>query len=90
MCLILTLIVSLISSICYAAKLLYKKVADKSLISVTMMYWSAALMFAFVGIADKLAGKAFLEITIKDTVIGAIVVIAGILMYFFLKSKNKQ
>ncbi len=89
MCLVLTVIASLITSICYAAKLFAHKKGDKAMLSVSLMFWSAALMFCFVGFTDMMSGKPFLELTIKDAAIGAVVIIAGIGMYFYLRMRNK-
>lgn len=90
MCLILTVIAALVCSICYTAKLAARKNADKAMLTVTMMFWSAALMFAFVGFSDKISGGDFLELTLKDAFLGSVVIIAGIFMYFFLKMRNKR
>ena len=89
MCLILTLIAAMVSLICYMAKRVLGRGADKCMLAVSAMYWSAELMWCAMGASAKISGGDFLEMSAKDAAIGAVVVVAGVAMYFFLRARNK-
>ncbi len=88
MCLLITLVAALISSILWLVKKLYFKTNDRCMFAVSAMLWSATLMWCAMGAISAITGGTFLEMTKKDALLGLIVVASSVAMYFFLLKKN--
>ena len=90
MCLLLTLIAALFSLVVWLFKKISAKKNDRSLLAVTGMLWSAEAMWCAMGAISALSGGDFLEMTVKDALLGFVVIAAAVAMYIFLRRKNKD
>lgn len=76
MCLILTCIAAVITTVLYFR---YPKISARfSLEHLALMYWGAALMWGVDGVFRLMEGECFLELTVNDTLLGILVVICGL------------
>lgn len=76
MCLILTCIAAVITTVLYFR---YPKISARfSLEHLALMYWGAALMWSVDGVFRVMEGEHFLELTLNDTLLGMLVVICGL------------
>lgn len=76
MCLILTCIAAVITTVLYFR---YPKISARfSLEHLALMYWGAALMWSVDGVFRLMEGERFLELTVNDTLLGILVVICGL------------
>ena len=76
MCLILTCIAAVITTVLYFR---YSKISARfSLEHLALMYWGAALMWSVDGVFRLMEGERFLELTVNDTLLGILVVICGL------------
>ena len=76
MCLILTCIAAIVSTILYfLCPGLSRRI---SLEHLALMYWGAALMWSVDGVFRLMEGEHFLELTLNDTLLGMLVVICGL------------
>ncbi len=84
MCLIMTIIAALAFSTAY---LFQKKegIVSKPVFSTMLMFWAAAVMWSVDGIASVLEGECFFDISKEDTVLGVIIVAAGLAAYVFFR-----
>ena len=84
MCLIMTIIAAVVFTAIWA------KMRKQSLLTTTLMFWAAALMWSVDGIASVLEGESFFDISREDTVLGAIIVVCGLAVFAFLTAMEKR
>ena len=89
MCLIMTILTAVILSVFYFRAEKQGKTA-KSLLTSTLMFWGAALMWSVDGIASLLEGEPFFDISSEDTVLGAIIVVCGLAIFAVLAALEKR
>ncbi|WP_407425123.1 hypothetical protein [Treponema sp.] len=53
----------------------------KSIFMAMLMFWAAGLMWSMDGIASVLEGEGFFDLSVEDTILGAIILISGILVF---------
>jgi len=75
MCLIMTIIAAVVFTAIWAKK------RTQSLLTTTLMFWAAALMWSVDGVASVLEGEPFFDISKEDTVLGAIIVLCGVAIF---------
>ena len=78
MCLIMTIIAAVVFTALWA------KMRKQSLLTTTLMFWAAALMWSVDGVASVLDGEPFFDISREDTVLGAIIVLCGVAVFAVL------
>ena len=84
MCLIMTIIAAVVFTAIWA------KMRKQSLLTTTLMFWAAALMWSVDGIASLLEGEPFFDISSEDTVLGAIIVVCGLAIFAVLAALEKR
>lgn len=89
MCLIMTILTAVILTAFYFRAKKQGKAA-KSLLTSTLMFWGAALMWSVDGIASLLEGEPFFDISREDTVLGAIIVVCGLAVFVLLAAIEKR
>lgn len=52
--------------------------------TTALMFWGAAIMWGVDCVADAMAGDALLDVSVGDSLLGAIVVIAGLAVFVLL------
>ena len=75
MCLIMTIIAAVVFTALWA------KMRKQSLLTTTLMFWAAALMWSVDGVASVLDGEPFFDISREDTILGAIIVLCGVAIF---------
>jgi len=89
MCLIMTILTAIVFTFfMFRAKKSGKPA--KSLLTSTLMFWGAALMWSVDGIASVLEGESFFDISREDTVLGFIIVVCGLAVFAFLTAMEKR
>ncbi len=89
MCLILTLIAALVSSVLW-----YKKdyANTYKIGTLALMFWGASLMWLVDCVFAVFEGEAFFDLSLDDTKLGALIIVCGIaawgLMLAFSRSKQ--
>ena len=78
MCLIMTIIAAVVFTALWA------KMRKQSLLTTTLMFWAAALMWSVDGVASVLDGEPFFDISREDTVLGAIIILCGLAIFAVL------
>lgn len=78
MCLIMTIIAAVVFTAVWA------KMRKESLLTTTLMFWAAALMWSVDGVASVLEGEPFFDISREDTVLGAIIILCGLAVFAVL------
>ena len=78
MCLIMTIIAAVVFTAVWA------KMRTQSLLTTTLMFWAAALMWSVDGVASVLDGEPFFDISKEDTVLGAIIILCGLAIFAVL------
>ena len=78
MCLIMTIIAAVVFTALWA------KIRKQSLLTTTLMFWAAALMWSVDGVASVLDGEPFFDISREDTVLGAIIILCGLAVFAVL------
>lgn len=81
MCLLITLFAAVISSICWFVS---NPQRNLQLGTLSLMYWGAGLMWIVDCIAALSEGEPFLTISGDDAVLGAVVVLCGLIVWFVL------
>lgn len=89
MCLIITVFAALVFTVLWAAAKKQGK-KHKSLWTTLLMFWAASLMWSVDGIASVLSGESFFDISVSDTILGVIVLAAGLLVFAFLFTKERR
>ena len=78
MCLIMTIIAAVVFTALWA------KMRKQSLLTTTLMFWAAALMWSVDGVASVLDGEPFFDISREDTILGAIIILCGVAIFAVL------
>lgn len=78
MCLIMTMIAAVVFTAIWA------KIRKQSLLTTTLMFWAAALMWSVDGVASVLDGEPFFDISREDTILGAIIILCGLAIFAVL------
>jgi len=78
MCLIMTIIAAVVFTVLWA------KMRKQSLLTTTLMFWAAALMWSVDGVASVLDGEPFFDISREDTILGVIIILCGVAIFAVL------
>ena len=78
MCLIMTIIAAVVFTAFWAKK------RTQSLLTTTLMFWAAALMWSVDGVASVLEGEPFFDISREDTILGVIIILCGVAIFAVL------
>jgi len=62
---------------------------SKSLFTAMLMFWGAALMWSVDCVANKMEGEALFDISKEDTLLGFIILAAGLIVYGALALKER-
>ena len=84
MCLIMTIIAAVVFTALWA------KMRKQSLLTTTLMFWAAALMWSVDGVASVLEGEPFFDISREDTVLGVIIILCGLAVFAVLAVFEKR
>ena len=84
MCLIMTMIAAVVFTALWAKK------RTQSLLTTTLMFWAAALMWSVDGVASVLDGEPFFDISREDTILGAIIILCGVAIFAVLAVFEKR
>lgn len=80
MCELMTIAAALVfTALYYVSK--RKGRPSKAVFTTMLMFWGAALMWAVDCVAEKMDGEALFDISREDTVLGFIILGAGLLVY---------
>jgi hypothetical protein len=79
---------TIIAAVVFTA--LWAKMRKQSLLTTTLMFWAAALMWSVDGVASVLDGEAFFDISREDTVLGAIIILCGLAVFAVLAVFEKR
>jgi len=63
--------------------------ASKAVFTTMLMFWGAALMWSVDCVANKMDGEALFDLSREDTVLGFIILGAGLLVYAALAIKER-
>ena len=63
---------------------------SRAVFTTTLMFWGAALMWAVDCVAEKMDGEALFDISREDTVLGFIVLGAGLLVFALLGAIGRR
>lgn len=87
MCLILTLIAALISSVLW-----YKKDRGNAykIGTLALMFWGAGLMWLVDSVFAVFEGEAFFDLSADDTKLGALIIVCGVAMWAFLLAISRS
>ena len=58
-----------------------KSAVSKSVFSTMLMFWAAGLMWSMDGVASVLEGEGFFDLSVEDTILGAIILFSGLLVF---------
>jgi len=89
MCLILTICAAVVFTALYFINKKNGKVR-KSLLNTVFMFWAAAIMWCVDGIASVYGGEPFFDISQEDTILGFIIVGAGLVVYAMMAWMEKR
>ncbi len=53
----------------------------KSIFMAMLMFWAASLMWSMDGVASVLEGEGFFDLSVEDTILGAIILASGLLVF---------
>lgn len=62
---------------------------SKAAFTTMLMFWGAALMWSVDCVANKMEGEALFDISKEDTLLGAIILVAGFAVYAALALKER-
>ena len=80
MCEIMTIVAALaFTAIYFVGK--RKGNPNKAVFTTMLMFWGAALMWGVDCVAEKMAGEALFDISREDTILGLIILGAGLLVF---------
>ena len=80
MCLIMTTITAIVFTVSFFVNK-KKGNVNKSVFMAMLMFWAASLMWSMDGVASVLGGEGFFDLSIEDTILGAIILISGLLVF---------
>ena len=89
MCLIMTICAAVVFSVLYAVNKKNGR-TKKSVTNTCLMFWAAAIMWSVDGIASVYGGEPFFDISREDTVLGFIIVGAGLVVYAMMAALEKR
>ena len=91
MCLIITIITAIVFTVAYLLKKQGGKEAKSEFMSM-LMFWAASLMWSMDGVASVLGGEGFFDLSMEDTILGAIIMMSGLLVFIVhsLWTKRKR
>ena len=91
MCLILTICTALALSGVYFYQR-KKSCVSKNVFDSMLMFWSASLMWSMDGLASVLSGEGFFDLSIEDTILGAIILACGMTVFavFSIMQRRKS
>ena len=80
MCLIITICAAVGFTVAFV---LNKKSGKntKSIFMAMLMFWAASLMWSMDGVASVLEGEGFFDLSVEDTILGAIILASGLLVF---------
>ncbi|MEG2857268.1 MAG: hypothetical protein RR994_01450, partial [Clostridia bacterium] len=78
MCLIMTLLAAVITTVLWYFR---SRKGKTSLGMLSLIYWGAGIMWLVDGFFCLAAGEPFFDISVRDTMLGAIVIVAGIVVW---------
>lgn len=78
MCLLVTLFAAVIASICW---FLVDPKHNLQLGTLSLMFWGAGLMWFADCMATYLGGEPFLDTSLDDLILGAVVVLCGLILW---------
>jgi hypothetical protein len=81
MCLMITLLAAVISTIVWYVKLPESKL---KLGTLSLMYWGAALMWTVDGFFCVAEGEPFLDLSLNDALLGILIVICGLAAWLLM------
>ena len=88
MCEIMTIVAALaFTAIYFAGK--RKGNPNKAVFTTMLMFWGAALMWGVDCVAEKMDGEALFDISREDTILGFIIVGAGLMAYAAFAVKER-
>lgn len=89
MCEIMTIVAALAFTALYFVG---KRRGQPSKVAFTamLMFWGAALMWSVDCVAEKLSGEPLLDLSREDTILGFIIIGAGLLVYAALAVIDRQ
>jgi uncharacterized membrane protein len=76
MCELMTIAAALVFTVVY-----FVDNRSKAAFTAMLMFWGAALMWAVDCVANRMDGEPLFDISREDTVLGAIILAAGLLVY---------
>lgn len=88
MCEIMTIAAALVFTVVYAVQR-KREISSKPVFVTMLMFWGAALMWAVDGIASVLEGEPFFDISMEDTILGFIILGAGLAIFAFMLLINR-
>jgi hypothetical protein len=80
MCEIMTIVAALAFTVVYFADK-RRGIASSAVFTTMMMFWGAALMWGVDCVAEKMAGEPLFDISKEDTILGIIILGAGLLVF---------
>lgn len=54
---------------------------SKSAFMAMLMFWSASLMWSMDGVASVLEGEGFFDLSVEDSILGAIILASGLAVF---------
>ena len=89
MCLIMTICAAVVFTVIYFMNKKNGKVR-KSISNTCLMFWAAAIMWSVDGISSVMGGEPFFDISREDTILGFIIVGAGLVVYAMMAMLEKK
>ena len=88
MCEMMTIAAALVfTAIYFAGKRNGKELS--AVFTTMLVFWGAALMWSVDCVANALEGEGLFDISVEDTVLGFIILAAGLLLFGVLSLKNR-
>ena len=81
-------IMTIVAALAFTAIYFFVK-RSPAVFTTMLMFWGAALMWAVDCVAEKLDGEPLLDISREDTVLGFIILGAGLLAYAAFTVKER-
>ncbi len=88
MCEIMTIVAALVFTALYFTGK-SKGWPTKALFTTMLMFWGAALMWAVDCVAEKMDGEPLFDLSREDTILGVIILGAGLLVYAAFAIKER-
>ena len=89
MCEIMTIVAALaFTAIYFAGK--RKGNPNKAVFTTMLMFWGAALMWSVDCVANRMDGEALFDISREDTILGFIIIGAGLLVFAALSLVGRR